>query len=180
MRRPNEEKYVFLKQLQGELQVFFLELRTKTEGNQESELNQLISAVRSAMHSVKSMTDIESNIANLKRSSKDIKYEFFLNNKKETEDLYYKLNLLLTKEKNVSFGKLHNIFDDVQNNYSSTLNNFYKKAQNNPIEDLDFTTVINFNRELFTSNKAMLMAVKDFLLEENKAEEFNDVVIYKT
>ena len=60
------------------------------------------------------------------------------------------------------------------------MNSFYKEAQTSAIEDLDFTTVINFNRELFTFNKAMLMAVKDFLLEEKKALEFNDLVIYQT
>jgi phosphate:Na+ symporter len=178
--KTNEEKYEFLKQLQGEIQAFYLEIRTKLEGDKENQLNQMISAVRSSMHSVKSITDIESNISNLMRSSKDIKFEFFLHHKKETELLYNKLNLLITKEKNVSFGKLHTIFDNIQNNYTLSLNNFYKEAQNSNIEGLDFTTVINFNRELFTSNKAMVMAVKDFLLEEKQAEEFNDIVIYKT
>jgi phosphate:Na+ symporter len=178
--KTNEEKYIFLKQMQGELQAFYLELRARSEGDLEAILNQLISAVRSSMHSVKSIRDIESNISNLERSSKDIKYAFFLHNKKETEALYHQLSLLLTKEKNASFGKLHNIFDDIQNNYSSALNDFYKGAQKSSIENLDYTTVINFNRELFTSNKAMLMAVKDFLLEEKKALEFNDLVIYKT
>jgi phosphate:Na+ symporter len=178
--KTTEEKYIFLKQLQGELQVFYLELRTKIDDDQVADLNQLISAVRSSMHSVKSMTDIETNISNLKRSSKDIKYEFFLLNKKITDDLYHTLNILLTKEKNASFGKLHTVFNDIQDNYSAALNSFYKEAQISAIEDLDYTTVINFNRELFTSNKAMLMAVKDFLLEEKKALEFNDLVIYKT
>jgi phosphate:Na+ symporter len=178
--KTTEEKYIFLKQLQGELQVFYLELRTKIDDDQVADLNQLISAVRSSMHSVKSMTDIETNISNLKRSSKDIKYEFFLLNKKITDDLYHTLNILLTKEKNASFGKLHTVFNDIQDNYSAALNSFYKEAQISAIEDLDFTTVINFNRELFTSNKAMLMAVKDFLLEEKKALEFNDLVIYIT
>ena len=178
--KTTEEKYIFLKQLQGELQVFYLELRTKIDDDQVADLNQLISAVRSSMHSVKSMTDIETNISNLKRSSKDIKYEFFLLNKKITDDLYHTLNILLTKEKNASFGKLHTVFNDIQDNYSAALNSFYKEAQISAIEDLDFTTVINFNRELFTSNKAMLMAVKDFLLEEKKALEFNDLVIYQT
>ena len=178
--KTTEEKYIFLKQLQGELQVFYLELRTKIDDDQVADLNQLISAVRSSMHSVKSMTDIETNISNLKRSSKDIKYDFFLLNKKITDDLYHTLNILVTNEKNVSFGKLHTVFNDIQDNYSAALNSFYKEAQTSAIEDLDFTTVINFNRELFTSNKAMLMAVKDFLLEEKKALEFNDLVIYIT
>lgn len=179
LSKTTEEKYEFLKQLQGELQAFYIEMRKKFEGDQDAQLNQMISAVRSSMHSVKSINDIESNISNLKRSSKDIKFEFFMRHKKETENLYSKLNLLITNEKNVSFGKLHNILDDIQQNYSSALNNFYKEAQNTSIENLDFTTAINFNRELYTSNKAMLMAIKDFLLDEKKANEFNEISITK-
>ena len=76
--------------------------------------------------------------------------------------------------------KLQNIHTQIQDNYSFALNNFYKEAQNEIIEGLDITTALNFNRELFTSNKAMLMAVKDFLLEEKEANDFNEIPVYKT
>lgn len=178
--KMKEEKYEFLKQLQGELQAFYLELRTKLQSDQQVELNQLISAVRSSMHSVKSVKDIGTNISNLRHSSKDIKYNFFIHHKKDTENLYHQLNVLLTQGKKESFEELRCIFDAIQNNYSSALNNFYTEAQHAPIEDIDITTVINFNRELFTSNKAMLMAVKDILLEEKQAENFNGIPVYKT
>ncbi|MBK9729346.1 MAG: Na/Pi cotransporter family protein [Saprospiraceae bacterium] len=175
-----EEKYQFLKQLQGEIQMFYLALRVKLQGEYNSELNQLISAVRSAMHAVKSMKDIGSNINNLMRSSKDIKFEFFLHHQNETKKLYFQLNELMRKEKTANFKILRNIYNDIQNNYSTALNEFYKKAQTAPLEDLDLTTAINFNRELFTANKAMLMAIKDFLLDEKQADEFNEVPIYMT
>ncbi|MFV8347524.1 Na/Pi cotransporter family protein [Flavobacterium sp. ZB4P13] len=175
-----EEKYEFLKQLQGELHAFYLELRTKLEGEQQAELNQLISAVRSSMHSVKSVKDIGTNIKDLRHSSKDIKYNFFIHHKKETKNLYLQLNTFLTQDKKASFEELQSIFDVIQTNYSSALNNFYTEAQHAPIENIDITTVINFNRELFTSNKAMLMAVKEILLEEKQAEYFNEIPIYKT
>ena len=178
--KTEEEKYDFLKQLQGELHAFYLELRTKLEGEQQAELNQLISAVRSSMHCVKSVKDIGTNITNLRHSSKDIKYNFFIHHKKETENLYVQLNAFLCEDKKASFEELQNIFDSIQNNYSSALNNFYTEAQNASIEDIDITTVINFNRELFTSNKAILMAVKEILLEEKQAEYFNEIPIYKT
>ncbi|MFV5699148.1 Na/Pi cotransporter family protein [Flavobacterium sp. ZT3R17] len=174
------EKYEFLKQLQGEIQAFYLELRTKLEGEQQAELNQLISAVRSAMHSVKSVKDIGTNITNLRNSSKDIKYNFFIHHKKETENLYLELNAFLTQDKTASFEELQHLFDSIQNNYSTALNTFYTEAVNAPIEKIDITTVINFNRELFTSNKAMLMAIKEILLEEKQAEYFNEIPIYKT
>jgi phosphate:Na+ symporter len=99
---------------------------------------------------------------------------------KETGELYKSLYSLIIREDNTPFDILKNLFYDIQNNFSSALNNFYKDAQQAIIEDLDITTAINFNRELFTSNKAMLMAVKDYLLEEKEAEYFNELPIYKT
>jgi phosphate:Na+ symporter len=174
------EKYEYLKQLQGEIQAFYLDLRTKLEGEQQAELSQLISAVRSAMHSVKSVKDIGTNITNLRNSSKDIKYNFFIHHKKETENLYIQLNAFLSDDKKASFEELQHLFDSIQNNYSSALNTFYTEAVTAPIEKIDITTVINFNRELFTSNKAMLMAVKEIVLEEKEAEYFNEIPIYKT
>ena len=175
-----EEKYDFLKQLQGELQLFYLQLRPKLQTEQYSELSQLISSVRSAMHAVKSIKDIGSNISNLSHSSKDIKYNFFIHHKKETETLYKALNTYLNDQKSVSFDDLQHIYNNIQINYATALNNFYAEAQNTAIEDIDITTIINFNRELFTSNKALLMAVKDFLLKEKLAEDFNELSVYKT
>jgi phosphate:Na+ symporter len=175
-----EEKYEFMKQLQGEIQSFYLDLRPKLEGDQQVELNQLISAVRSAMHSAKSIKDIGTNISNLRNSSKDIKYNFFLHHKKETENLYLEFNTFLTQNKKASFEDLQHLFDSIQNNYTTALNTFYTEAVNAPIEKIDITTVINFNRELFTSNKAMLMAIKEILLEEKQAEYFNEIPVYKT
>lgn len=180
LSKPLEDKYEFLKQLQGELQTFYLELRTKLQDDQNSQLAQFVSAVRGSMHSVKSMKDIGTNMANLKHSSKDIKFDFFMLHKKGTEEFYHRLSEYVHLDKKASFEIFKNLFEDVQNNYSSALNNFYKEAKNSPIEDLDMTTAINFNRELFTSNKAMLMAVKDFLLDEKQADDFNVITGYKT
>ena len=179
-KKSIEEKYEFLKQLQGEMQAFYLKLRTKLNSEQNSELSQLISAARSSMHAVKSVKDIGTNITNLSRSSKDIKYQFFLHHKNETQHLYIKLNAFLTKEEPTNFEELEMLFDTVQKNYTTALNTFYTEVQLTTVESIDITTVINFNRELFTSNKAMLMAVKDVLLDEKNAQNFNEIPIYKT
>ena len=175
-----EEQYDFLKLLQGELQSFYLSLRTKVKVEQNPELSQLISAARSSMHAIKSMKDIGNNIANLRRSSTDIKFSLFTKQRAETEELYKQLNELMEHETKPDFEKLQSIFTKIQDNYSSTLNDFYKQAQDGHIEDMDVTTVINFNRELFTSHKAILIAVKDFLLEEKEAEKFNELPVYAT
>ena len=124
--------------------------------------------------------DIGTNILDLKNSSKDIKYNFFLHHKKEIENLYLQLNAILLQDKKTNFEELQNIFNTIQSNYSSALNNFYTEVQKTAIEDIDITTVINFNRELFTSNKAILMAIKEIVLDEKLANDFNEIPIYKT
>jgi phosphate:Na+ symporter len=180
LQKTLDEKYEFLKQLQGELQLFYLSLREKLDDENSSRINQLISAARSSMHAVKSIKDISENISNLSRSSKDIKHDFFLFHKNETEELYAKLNICFGKKQDTDFTQLQSIYNQILSSYTSALNNFYKDAQQAPIEDIDMTIVINFNRELFTSNKAMLMAVKDFLLDERAAEDFNGGLVYMT
>lgn len=175
-----DEKYKFLKLLQGELQVFYLSLRKKLNTEQYSELNQLISVVRSCMYAVKCIKDLKNNIMDLNNSSKNIKYNLFITRKKQTEQLYQLLNTQLSSVNKNNNELLKNAFTDIQINYSKTLDTFYKDDQNTLLDDMDMTTVINFNRELFTSNKAMIMAAKDVLLNEKEAIEFNEIVAYKT
>jgi phosphate:Na+ symporter len=179
LKTPNE-KYEFLKLLQGELQLFFVQLETKLKDEQSTELRQLVSAVRSAMHSVKSIKDIKSNIMDLKNSSKDIKFLLFTERKTQTENLYKQLNVLLQEPESLIYEKLKTAFNGVEEDYSLTLAGFYKDAQKETMEGMDITTAINFNRELFTSNKAITMAIKDLLLNQEQAEAFNDVPVYKT
>ena len=166
---PMNEKYELLKEQQGELQLFYLELRKKLEPEQYVQLNQLIAAVRSTMYALKSAKDIHSNITNFSRSSKNVKFDFFMRHKNETSALYGELNQLIMKK----------IYTEVENNYSDGLSDFYKESQINLLEDEEITTAINFNHELFTSNKALLMAVKDLLLNEKEAEEFNAIPSYR-
>ncbi len=91
-----------------------------------------------------------------------------------------KLHSLLNEEESANFNLFESIFNIIEKNYTETLNTFYIDIQREPIENIDITTVINFNRELFTSNKAILMAVKDFILNEKEAQNFNEIPIYKT
>jgi phosphate:Na+ symporter len=178
--KSTEEKYDFMKQLQGELQSFYLELRGKLQNGEDSQLNQLNSSIRSAMYSIKCLNDIKRNIDNLQQSSKTLKFNFFVTKKTETTNLYAQLNSVLKNKKNDHFKTLEAIFKTIEKDYTETLNEFYKQASITPIEDIEITTIINFNREVFTSNKAMLMAIKDFIFDEKQAEDFNSIPVYRT
>lgn len=172
--KTDDEKYDFLKKLQGELQAFYLEIRGGLSAEQHQHADQLVAAVRNAMYAVKSIKDISSNISNLKRSSKDLKFDFFQFHKKENEELYKKINTLFNQKNKVSPENIKPILDKVNDNYSTSLKNFYHDAESAPVEDLDLTTAINFNREIYASNKAIVMTLKDFLLEGPQTADFNE------
>lgn len=180
MSKTKDDKYAFLRQFQGELQSFYLELRAKLEDEENVQLNQLVSVARSAMYAVKSIADITGDISNLSHSSIDIKYQFFVQKKEETKVLYAHLYSILQQEEPVTFDALQLLFNQITSSYSMALSSFYKEAQQSPIEDIDMTIALNFNRELFTANKAMLMAIKDFSLNEIEASRFNELTTYKT
>jgi phosphate:Na+ symporter len=180
MSKTKDDKYAFLRQFQGELQSFYLELRAKLEDEENVQLNQHVSVARSAMYAVKSITDITGDISNLSHSSKDIKYDFFVQQKNEIKVLYAKMYAVLQQKEDPSFETMQMLFNTIATSYSLALSSFYKEAQRSPIEDIDMTIALNVNRELFTANKAMLMAVKDFSLNEKEALRFNELTTYKT
>ena len=176
-----EEKYNYLKQLQGEIQSFYIKMAVD-DGNENhsNESEQLIASVRSCMLATKCIHDIAPNINDLLQSSKNIKHDFFLETRNETKELYHQMSLVMNgKEENI-FQSLQQLFNQVEKNFSKKLNEFYKAAKSVTLNELDITTIINFNRELFTSHKAMIMAIKDFSLDTRQAKEFNDIPEYKT
>jgi hypothetical protein len=86
----------------------------------------------------------------------------FTQQKAETEKLYRQLYTLLEQGAKPDFEQLQHLFYTIQDNYTASLNSFYKEAQKGTTEDSDITIAINFNRELFTSHKAIFISIKDF------------------
>jgi len=175
-----EEKYDLLKLSQGELQAFYLKMNTKLTQDGQKKLDQLVSSVRSSMHSAKSMKDIKDNIADLSQSSKDAKFDLFNQSKAETTNLYQYLNNILEENKTVNYHDLENILNVVEANFIKALTEFYNAARIENLEEIDLTTFITFNRELFTANKAIIMAAKELLLNADQAQSFNALPVYKT
>ena len=168
--KTQEEKYIYMKQWQGEIQAFFIKYKQELKPDEAEKFMKLNSAVRSVMYSVKSLKDVWLNLNNLRRSSKDIKFNFLMARKKEIESLYGQVNEFLSEEvsSNSAHKTLPQLLNMIEQQYELALNDFYKQAKDVSIDYSDITTVINFNRELFSSNKAMLMALQDFSITEKE------------
>lgn len=178
-KKSIEEQYEFIKQMQGEIQSFYLRLRTNLATKQYAILNQYIASVRSAMHSVKCLHDIESNIGNLFKSTHNLKYNLLTQSKSQTSILYNKLFLGMQEKGDFDHLQLIQVYHTIYDAYTGLMNTFYKEAQAEPLSDIDMTVLTNFNRELYGSHISLLVAVKDFILDETEAALFNELVQYK-
>lgn len=169
------EKYAYIKKLHGEMHSFYLQLQNINATKSETERqNQLISAIRNTMYAAKSMRDAQHDIDQLRNSSNDIKYNFFLQSKERVLVFYQQLtNILYEKNKTSHLGGLIQLYQSTTGGYAVTLQSFYKESLTRKINEVEISTLLNFNRELYTSFKSALFGSKDYLLSVKDAEYFD-------
>ena len=173
---PADEKYNWVKEHHGEIQSAYLIFTNKHYQRDCLSLQLYISAVRNAMHAAKSMQDIFHNINHLSRSSKSLKFDFFLHYQLQTLDLFQKLISWLSLIEKPSYEELLSLYSLLEKNYQDALNRFYKEASDTILDDMEITTLLNFNREGFSANRSLLMALKDLLLNASSAHDFDEEV----
>lgn len=169
-----EDKYHWVKEQHGEIQAAYLIFTNKQFQKEAPGLSLYISAVRNAMHAAKSMKDIANNIQQLSRSSKALKFDFFLHYQLQTLSLYRTLISWLSFPQKPNYQELMTIYALLEKGYQDELNRFYKEANDTRLDDMEITTLLNFHREGFSANRSLLMAVKDWVLDEDAAKAFNE------
>jgi phosphate:Na+ symporter len=170
-------QYEQLKLLHGEIHSYYIGMNKELLDSEERErAEQMISAVRNSMFSAKSIKDSLADIDQLKNSSSPIKFEAYQNTKLEVETLYKGLADCMTQEPGESlFKNVVDLYNRVQQGYTSQLQNLYRQEANHELTEVDISTLINFNREFYASFKAMIWAIKDYLLEKKQAAYFAEL-----
>ncbi|MBL0146236.1 MAG: hypothetical protein IPP48_11145 [Chitinophagaceae bacterium] len=169
------EKYNYIKQLHGEMHGFCLKLQHNTTDKTESErIEQLISSIRNGMYAAKNIRDAQSDIAQMINSSNDVKYNFYQQAASRIIRFYQYIFTLLNKQKaTTNLNDLSLAYNEVIQGYSKTLQSLYKEPLIHKINEIEISTLINFNREIYTSYKSILFSLKDYLLTHKEAEYFD-------
>ncbi len=171
------EKYEFIKKLHGEIYNYSIQMQRFNREKEFSErLEQLISSSRNTMYAAKNLKDALPDIDQLKKSSNDVKYNFYRLTSDKIVAFYEAAIQLLTSDRpQIYFNQLTLIYKSVQDEYAQTLNELYKEGYSKNLDAVEFSTLLNFNREMYTLEKSVLFALKDFLLNEKDAEYFDDL-----
>ncbi len=174
-RKSVSQQYNYIKQLHGEMHGFYLKLLSEASDKIVTErLEQLISAIRNSMYAAKNIRDAQHDIEQMRNSSNDIKYNFYIQSSEKLEHLYEKIKFLLnSKEVENCLQDLTLLYHSITSGYTSTLGSLYKDSVANKVNELEITTLVNFNRELYTSFKSILFGLKDYLLTVKEAEFFD-------
>ena len=169
------EKYDYIKRLHGEMHSFYLKLQNIKASSSETERqNQLISAIRNTMYAAKSISDAQQDINQLRNSSNDIKYNFYIQSKERVAGFYQQLTRILHEGNKTNYlEELTQLYQSTTGGYAKNVESFYKENITRKVNETEISTLLNFNRELYTSFKSILFGLKDYLLNVKDAEYFD-------
>lgn len=170
-------KYDFIKHLHGDIYNYCLPLRNSlSHQDQNLQLDRLITAVRRAMYASKSFKDAEQDIEQLRDSANEVKYRFYTTAQEKATQLFGRIaDLLQTDNGEESFEHLVQLYQLIQNSYTSTLHDFYRSQETSSLSEIEISTIINFNREMYSGFRSLLLAAKDILLNDEGAKYFDDL-----
>lgn len=170
-------KYDFIKHFHGELHSYYIQVQNSSIIKQEAiKLEKLISTVRNTMYAGKSMKDGWQDAEMLRNSSNDSKYEFYLKTVKNVESFYTKVTQVLERQSSSGYSdELVMLFKEIQDGYTQTLKKLYRQGFSENLNETEISSLINFNRQVYTAYKSMVLAIKDYLLNEKDAEYFDSL-----
>jgi phosphate:Na+ symporter len=178
--RPREnflDNYYEIKKLHGEMINFYGDLQKQSLTEDESsKLSKIITATGNALYAAKDIKDIELDLSNFRKSGKktiNLLYEFF-NDSNRVMTTRFK-QMLDSESNETFFEELSKLMIDIQKNYDKLLEMVYDHSNRRHLEEEEIATVLNVNRELYSSNKAIILALKDFKLSPVQAAQFENL-----
>lgn len=169
------EMYNFLKQAEGEMLIFYNQLlQSNISIENFNRLNVLINVVRSALYASKSLKDVIHDVNEFSNSANEIKFNSFKEFQIEMNRFNQSLKDISDKsDKTVIFSDLKLLMSMVNNEYKKEILDIYEIVSKRQLSELNISTLFNLNREVYDASKLMILAVKDFLLDESQAALFD-------
>ena len=177
-KKTPEEKYEFIKHLHGDILAFYVKMQSNhAQPEEDARFQRLISSVRNGMYAAKSLKDAWHDMLILKNSSNDKKYAYYEESRKRTDHFISSISELLAAktEAPAAAEKLITLYKDIIAGYTDELSHLYKQGTIDHLNETEISTIINYNRELYTAYKSLILAVKDLLLTEKEAAAFEEL-----
>ncbi len=171
------ELYQDVKKAEGEIVSFYYRINeAEPDRTDVMRLERLMSCIRNAMYASKCIKDVYEDRMELRSTADEEKYNQYKLFQENLNGFYSDILHLLTEKRNAEqFGELVKIMENVHKEYDQRVSRIYTEAVKTGIHELDISTLLNVNRELFSSCKAIVFAVKDLIMDEESASNFDNI-----
>ncbi|MBK8279071.1 MAG: Na/Pi cotransporter family protein [Saprospiraceae bacterium] len=161
----NSELYHFIKHKHGEIRNYAFNLHRLTNDEDKlKRLDQLLEAIREAMYAVKSIKDSFIDIEALRNSSNDVKYGSYVESKTEIPTLVANLMSILRQDtRTYDSTSLAKLLQKLDSEFVTQVGQYYKTEFKPKLIEDEFSTLINFDREIFNASRSMILMTEIFL-----------------
>ncbi len=165
-----DKKYEDLKKSEGEILVYALKLAEEYPG-EHKRIDEYVASVRHAMHSAKAMKDVMHNRIEFHESADDVKFRHYIDFRKQLEQYYRDIDTELKAKNPV---QLHKLIERALAAYNERRDNIYEAASKVKLSPEDVSSLLNVNRELYTSCKTIVQALQLFHAGD-KADKIGEI-----
>ena len=177
-KKNDLEQYEYVKTVHGEIHLYAHKVLSgkAIKPEQESRLNQLMTANRNTMYACKNIKDAFDDLHALRESSNDVKFGFYKNASKQMNDFLKTIQSLLKEsDSKVLFKEIKALYNTLPDTYNEILHQLYKDDLESRLNVTEISTLLNFNREIYSALKSYSFAIKDYLLTEKEGDYFDEL-----
>ena len=166
--------YADIKQLEGEILRHAIALQgTSLEADESKRLSQLIPAIRNAVHAAKSMKDVYADLELFRGSVNDRFNAYYGQFREAAREFYEALDSLQTSDiPAIRFEALIEIKGKSETIQNRMHRRIHDEVSRGELSEVEISTLLNVNRELFSASQSLVAALADALLDIEAADDF--------
>jgi len=171
--------YDGIKRLEGEMLSYAMRLQEVRLDSDESErLGQIIVAIRSAVHASKCIKDTHQDLQSFRETVDDRFNAWFGKFRDVAKEFYAMLSALQAATSSAHRFEMLVELKSRNEEFQAALHaEIHEEVSFDRLSDLQISTLLNVNRELYLANQSLLGALADALLEPHGAADFESIPV---
>jgi phosphate:Na+ symporter len=171
--------YDGVKQLEGEILSYTMRLQEASlEGDESARLNQVIAAIRNAVHAAKYIKDTHHDLRSFREAVDDRLNAWFGHYRNAAIEFYGILSALQAAS---SSSHRFEMLLELKKHNEAIHDGLHTEIQHEitlgHLSEVQISTLLNVNRELYLSNQNLLGALSDALLDVHAAADFESIPV---
>lgn len=169
--------YDGVKQLEGEILSYAMRLQeVRLDAGESARLGQVIVAIRRAVHAAKYLKDTHHDLRTFQESVDD-RFNAWFGRFRDAADEFYELLSVLQVAQSSShrFEMLIELKNKNEEIHAALHKEIHREVTLGHLSEVQISTLLNVNRELYLSSQSLLAALADALLDTHGATDFESL-----